>query len=62
MNSLLEFVLWGAPAVLLSWGLLLVLACAVVFRGSAATGRPSALWDSEAVKRLGRGMRPDHAS
>ena len=52
MNSLLEFVLWGAPAVLLSWGLLLVLACAVVFRGSAATGRPSALWDREAVKRL----------
>jgi len=32
MNSLLEIVLWGAPAVLLSWGLLLVAACAAVFR------------------------------
>jgi hypothetical protein len=31
MNSLLEVVLWGAPAVLLSWGLLLALACVVVF-------------------------------
>lgn len=52
MNSLLEFVLWGAPAVLLSWGLLLALACAVVFRGSAATGRPSALRDSGGSERL----------
>jgi hypothetical protein len=32
MNSLFEIVLWGAPAVLLSWGLLLVLACAAVYR------------------------------
>jgi len=32
MNSLFEVVLWGAPAVLLSWGLLLALACVVVFR------------------------------
>lgn len=32
MNSLFEIVLWGAPAVLLSWGLLLAFACAVVFR------------------------------
>jgi len=32
MNSLFEIVLWGAPAVLLSWGLLLVLACAAAFR------------------------------
>ena len=32
MNSLFEVVLWGAPAVLLSWGLLLGLACVVVFR------------------------------
>ncbi len=32
MNSLLEVVLWGAPAVLLSWALLLALACGLVFR------------------------------
>jgi len=32
MNSLLEIVLWGAPAVLLSWALLLALACGLVFR------------------------------
>ncbi len=35
MNSLFEIVLWGAPAVLLSWGLLLALACVVVFRDGA---------------------------
>jgi len=27
MNSLFELVLWGAPAVLLSWAVLLALAC-----------------------------------
>ncbi len=32
MNSLFEVVLWGAPAILLSWGLLLALTCVVVFR------------------------------
>ena len=32
MNSLLEVVMWGAPAVLLSWGLLLALGCVLVFR------------------------------
>lgn len=32
MNSLFEIVLWGAPAVLLSWGLLLAFGCAAVFR------------------------------
>ena len=31
MNSLFEVVLWGAPAVLLSWALLLALACGLVF-------------------------------
>ena len=54
MNSLLEIVMWGAPAVLLSWGLLLILACAVVFRGSAARGSRSALWESGSAKRLDR--------
>ncbi|HYN16241.1 MAG TPA: hypothetical protein VES66_10700 [Terriglobales bacterium] len=32
MNSLLEAVMWGAPVVLLSWGLLLALGCVLVFR------------------------------
>ena len=32
MNSLFEVVFWGAPAVLLSWALLLALACGLVFR------------------------------
>jgi hypothetical protein len=32
MSSALEIVLWGAPVVLLSWGLLLGLGCAVLFR------------------------------
>ncbi len=32
MNSLFEVVLWGAPAVLVSWALLLALACGLVFR------------------------------
>lgn len=32
MNSLLEVVMWGAPVVLLSWGLLLALGCVLVFR------------------------------
>lgn len=32
MNSLFEIVMWGAPAVLLSWGLLLALGCMLVFR------------------------------
>lgn len=36
MNSLFEVVLWGAPAVLFSWGLLLALACALVFRDDRA--------------------------
>jgi hypothetical protein len=54
MNSLLEIVLWGAPAVLLSWGLLLALACVVVFHGSATQGQTSAQWGSAGVKRLDR--------
>ena len=32
MNSLLEAVMWGAPVVLLSLGLLLALGCVLVFR------------------------------
>lgn len=32
MNSLFEVVLWGAPAVLLSWAVLLALACGLAFR------------------------------
>ncbi|MFZ3211344.1 MAG: hypothetical protein WA188_07495 [Terriglobales bacterium] len=32
MSSLAEVVLWGAPLILLSWGLLLGLGCAMVFR------------------------------
>ena len=32
MSSLFEVVLWGAPVILLSWGLLLGLSCAMVFR------------------------------
>jgi len=32
MNSFFELLLWGAPAILLSWGLLLGLGCAMVFR------------------------------
>jgi len=32
MNSLFEVVLWGAPAVLVSWALLLALACGLAFR------------------------------
>jgi len=32
MNSLFEVVLWGAPAVLLSWAVLLALACGLEFR------------------------------
>ncbi|MGO9209229.1 MAG: hypothetical protein ACLPXM_19215 [Terriglobales bacterium] len=32
MSSLLEVVLWGAPVILLSWGLLLGFGCAMVFR------------------------------
>jgi len=32
MSSLVEVVLWGAPVILLSWGLLLGLGCAMVFR------------------------------
>jgi len=51
MISLLEIVLWGAPAVLLSWGLLLVLVCAVVFRGAAA-GTPPMLWENSGAERL----------
>jgi hypothetical protein len=31
VNSLFEIVLWGAPALLLSWGVMLTLACAMVF-------------------------------
>ena len=50
MSSLLEVVLWGAPAILLSWGLLLVLACVVVFRGAAGT--PTLLWKSGRAERL----------
>jgi hypothetical protein len=48
MNSLLELVLWGAPAILLSWGLFLVCACLLVFlddsgeSGQAETGRVKA--------------------
>jgi len=51
MISLLEIVLWGAPAILLSWGLLLALACAVVFRG-AASATPTMLWKSGSAERL----------
>lgn len=32
MNSLLEIVFWGAPLLLLSWGVLLTFACAVMFK------------------------------
>jgi hypothetical protein len=32
MSSLVEVVLWGAPLILLGWGLLLGLGCAMVFR------------------------------
>lgn len=53
MNSLFEIVLWGAPAVLLSWGLLLVLACAVVFRD---------LPPREESRRSGYRVRQGHAS
>jgi hypothetical protein len=38
MNSFFEVVLWGAPAVLLSWGLLLALACGLVFRDTQQGG------------------------
>jgi len=47
MNSLLELVLWGALAVLLSWGLLLALACGLVFRDDRSPGekpRRSEMW------------------
>jgi len=36
MNSLCEILLWGAPAILLSWGLLLGLGCAMLFRNDYA--------------------------
>jgi len=52
MNSLFEIVLWGAPAVLLSWGLLLVLVCAAVFREFPAG-------ESLGVPELGREL-PGH--
>ena len=32
MSSAFEIVLWGAPVILLGWGLLLALGCAVLFR------------------------------
>jgi hypothetical protein len=34
MNSLFEAVLWGAPVLLLSWGVLLTFACTVLFNES----------------------------
>jgi hypothetical protein len=40
MNSLFEIVLWGAPAVLLSWGLLLAFGCAAVFRDFPPREKP----------------------
>jgi hypothetical protein len=40
MNSFFEVVLWGAPAVLLSWGLLLALVCAAVFRDDRSREKP----------------------
>jgi len=46
MNSPLEIVLWGAPVILLSWGLLLGLGCAALFRddhSSAEKPRPSGI-------------------
>jgi len=54
MNSLFELVLWGAPAVLLSWGLLLALACGLVFRNDRSPEETSAFWNvgSEGVSRL----------
>jgi hypothetical protein len=54
MNSLLEVVMWGAPAVLLSWGLLLALGCVLVFRDDSTPGRSSGLWGggSKGVKHL----------
>jgi uncharacterized membrane protein len=39
MNSLFEVVLWGAPAVLVSWVLLLALACGLAFRDDARHAR-----------------------
>ena len=36
MNSLFEVVLWGAPAVLLSWAVLLALACGLAFRDESS--------------------------
>jgi len=36
MSSLFEVVLWGAPVILLSWGLLLGLGCAMVFRDDSS--------------------------
>jgi hypothetical protein len=46
MIALFEVVLWGGQALLLGWGLLLVLACVVVFREGAA---PSKQPDAERV-------------
>lgn len=46
MSSALEIVLWGAPVILLSWGLLLALGCAVLFRddhSAAQKPRPSGI-------------------
>ena len=46
MSSAFEIVLWGAPVILLSWGLLLGLGCAVLFRddhSSAEKPRPSGI-------------------
>lgn len=54
MNSLREIVFWGGPAVLLSWALLLALACVAVFRESATKKHASGLWHSGDVKGLDR--------
>jgi len=40
MSSLVEVVLWGAPLILLSWGLLLGLGCAMVFRDDSPPEKP----------------------
>jgi hypothetical protein len=61
MNLLPEVVLWAVPAVLLSLGLLLTLACALVFRDDPhpqARGRMLSTREASALGMARTGYRP----